>query len=74
MGAKISGEGSNLLTIEGVSSLGGAEHSVLPDMIEIGSWIGLAAMTKSNIRIKDVSWENLGVIPNVFRSLGISLI
>ena len=74
MGAKISGEGSNLLTIEGVSSLEGAEHSVLPDMIEIGSWIGLAAMTKSNIRIKDVSWENLGVIPNVFRSLGISLI
>ena len=74
MGAKISGEGSNLLTIEGVSSLGGAEHSVLPDMIEIGSWIGLAAMTKSNIRIKDVSWENLGVIPNVFRCLGISLI
>ena len=74
MGAKISGEGSNLLTIEGVSSLVGAEHSVLPDMIEIGSWIGLAAMTKSNIRIKDVSWENLGVIPNVFRSLGISLI
>ena len=74
MGAKISGEGSNLLTIEGVSSLVGAEHSVLPDMIEIGSWIGLAAMTKSYIRIKDVSWENLGVIPNVFRSLGISLL
>ena len=74
MGAKISGEGSNLLTIEGVSSLGGAEHSVLPDMIEIGSWIGLAAMTKSYIRIKDVSWENLGVIPNVFSSLGISLL
>jgi len=74
MGAKISGVGSNLLTIEGTSSLRGAEHSVLPDMIEIGSWIGLAAMTKSNIRIKDVSWENLGVIPNVFRSLGISLL
>ena len=74
MGAKISGVGSNLLTIMGTSSLRGAEHSVLPDMIEIGSWIGLAAMTKSNIRIKDVSWENLGVIPNVFRSLGISLI
>ena len=74
MGAKINGIGSNLLKIEGVSSLGGAEHSVLPDMIEIGSWIGLAAMTKSNIRIKDVSWENLGVIPNTFRSLGISLI
>ena len=74
MGAKISGVGSNLLTIMGTSSLRGAEHSVLPDMIEIGSWIGLAAMTKSNIRIKDVSWENLGVIPNVFRSIGISLI
>ena len=74
MGAKIDGLGSNLLTIDGVSSLVGAEHSVLPDMIEIGSWIGLAAMTKSNLRIKDVSWENLGVIPNVFRSLGISLI
>ena len=74
MGAKISGIGSNLLTIEGVSSLGGTEHSVLPDMIEIGSWIGLAAMTKSSIRIKDVSWENLGIIPNVFRSLGISII
>ena len=74
MGAKIEGIGSNLLVIEGVNSLGGADHSVLPDMIEIGSWIGLAAMTKSNIRIKDVSWDNLGVIPNVFRSLGISLI
>ena len=74
MGAKIEGVGSNLLVIEGVDSLSGADHSVLPDMIEIGSWIGLAAMTKSNIRIKDVSWDNLGVIPNVFRSLGISLI
>ena len=74
MGAKIEGVGSNLLVIEGVNSLGGADHSVLPDMIEIGSWIGLAAMTKSNIRIKDVSWDNLGVIPNVFRSLGIKLI
>ena len=74
MGAKIEGIGSNLLVIEGVDSLAGADHSVLPDMIEIGSWIGLAAMTKSNIRIKDVSWDNLGVIPNVFRSLGISLI
>ena len=74
MGAKIKGIGSNLLVIEGVDSLGGADHSVLPDMIEIGSWIGLAAMTKSNIRIKDVSWDNLGVIPNVFRSLGIKLI
>ena len=74
MGAKIEGIGSNLLEIEGVDSLSGADHSVLPDMIEIGSWIGLAAMTKSNIRIKDVSWDNLGVIPNVFRSLGIKLI
>ena len=74
MGAKIEGIGSNLLEIEGVDSLAGADHSVLPDMIEIGSWIGLAAMTKSNIRIKDVSWDNLGVIPNVFRSLGIKLI
>ena len=74
MGAKIEGIGSNLLLIEGVDSLAGADHSVLPDMIEIGSWIGLAAMTKSNIRIKDVSWDNLGVIPNIFRSLGIKLI
>ena len=73
MGAKIEGTGSNLLLIEGVDSLAGADHSVLPDMIEIGSWIGLAAMTKSNIRIKDVSWDNLGVIPNIFRSLGIKL-
>ena len=55
-------------------SLDGVEHKVLPDMIEIGSWIGLAAMTKSQITIKNVSWENLGVIPNVFRSLGINLI
>ncbi len=74
MGAKIEGVGSNLLIIQGVQTLNGAEHRVLPDMIEIGSWIGLAAMTKSNIRIKNVSWENLGVIPNVFRSLGINLI
>lgn len=74
MGAIIEGIGSNLLKIKGVEKLGGAEHSVLPDMIEIGSWIGLAAMTKSNIRIKGVSWENLGVIPNVFSSMGIKLI
>ncbi len=73
MGAKITGVGSNLLTIEGVGSLGGCEHRILPDMIEIGSWIGLAAMTKSEITIKEVSWENLGVIPNVFRKLGITL-
>ncbi len=73
MGAKITGVGSNLLVIEGVDSLGGCEHRILPDMIEIGSWIGLAAMTKSEITIKDVSWDNLGVIPNVFRKLGITL-
>ncbi|WP_353151313.1 UDP-N-acetylglucosamine 1-carboxyvinyltransferase [Flavobacterium sp.] len=73
MGAKITGIGSNLLTIEGVESLGGCEHKILPDMIEIGSWIGLAAMTRSEITIKDVSWENLGQIPNVFRKLGITL-
>ena len=73
MGAKISGVGSNLLTIEGVEKLGGCEHRILPDMIEIGSWIGLAAMTRSEITIKNVSWENLGVIPNTFRKLGITL-
>jgi UDP-N-acetylglucosamine 1-carboxyvinyltransferase len=73
MGAKITGVGSNLLTIEGVEKLGGCEHRILPDMIEIGSWIGLAAMTRSEITIKNVSWENLGVIPNVFRKLGITL-
>ena len=73
MGAKITGVGSNLITIEGVQSLGGCEHRILPDMIEIGSWIGLAAMTRSEITIKDVSWDNLGVIPNVFRKLGITL-
>ncbi|HEX9979830.1 MAG TPA: UDP-N-acetylglucosamine 1-carboxyvinyltransferase [Flavobacterium sp.] len=73
MGARITGVGSNLLTIEGVEKLGGCEHRILPDMIEIGSWIGLAAMTRSEITIKDVSWENLGVIPNVFRKLGITL-
>ena len=74
MGANISGIGSNLLKIEGVNQLDGAEHKILPDMIEIGSWIGLAAMTKSEILIKNVSWENLGQIPNVFNSLGIKLI
>lgn len=73
MGAKVSGIGSNLITIEGVESLGGCTHRILPDMIEIGSWIGLAAMTRSEITIKDVSWENLGLIPNVFRKLGITL-
>ena len=73
MGAKISGVGSNLLIIEGVKSLAGCEHRVLPDMIEIGSWIGVAVMTRSELTIKDVSWENLGQIPNVFRKLGIQL-
>ncbi|CAM3903685.1 UDP-N-acetylglucosamine 1-carboxyvinyltransferase [Flavobacterium branchiophilum NBRC 15030 = ATCC 35035] len=73
MGAKISGVGSNLLTIEGVEALGGCEHRILPDMIEIGSWIGLAAMTKSEITIKNVSWENLGIIPSTFRKLGITI-
>ena len=71
MGANITGIGSNLLTISGVDYLGGCEHRVLPDMIEIGSWIGVAVMTKSELTIKDVSWENLGQIPNVFRKLGI---
>ena len=73
MGAKISGIGSNMLTIEGVKTLGGTEHTMLPDMIEIGSWIGLAAMTKSELTIKNVSWDDLGVIPNVFRKLGITI-
>ena len=73
MGAKISGVGSNMLTIEGVDDLGGTEHTMLPDMIEIGSWIGLAAMTKSELTIKNVSWKDLGQIPNVFRKLGITV-
>ncbi|MEM6721351.1 MAG: UDP-N-acetylglucosamine 1-carboxyvinyltransferase [Bacteroidota bacterium] len=73
MGAKISGVGSNLLTIEGVESLGGTEHRMLPDMIEIGSWIGLAAMTRSELTIKNVSWDDLGQIPDVFRKLGITV-
>jgi UDP-N-acetylglucosamine 1-carboxyvinyltransferase len=73
MGAKISGIGSNMLTIEGVKILGGTEHTMLPDMIEIGSWIGLAAMTKSELTIKNVSWDDLGVIPNVFGKLGITI-
>lgn len=73
MGAKISGIGSNLLTIEGVDSLGGTEHRMLPDMIEIGSWIGLAAMTRSELTIKNVSWDDLGLIPSVFRKLGITI-
>ncbi len=73
MGAKISGIGSNLLTIEGVEKLGGTEHRLLPDMIEVGSFIGLAAMTQSEITIKNVSFESLGVIPSVFQRLGIKI-
>ena len=73
MGAKITGVGSNLLKIEGVKELGGCTHRILPDMIEIGSWIGMAAMTKSSITIKNVSWEHLGLIPRVFQKLGIKL-
>ncbi|MFM6983260.1 MAG: UDP-N-acetylglucosamine 1-carboxyvinyltransferase [Chitinophagaceae bacterium] len=73
MGAKISGIGSNLLTIEGVESLGGTEHTMLPDMIEIGSFIGLAAMTESEITIKNCRIPELGIIPDTFRRLGIQL-
>ncbi|HDJ34040.1 MAG TPA: UDP-N-acetylglucosamine 1-carboxyvinyltransferase [Bacteroidetes bacterium] len=73
MGALITGTGSNLLTIQGVDSLGGCEHTVLPDMIEVGSFIGMAAMTRSEITIKNVSYENLGIIPDSFRRLGIQL-
>ena len=73
MGGKISGIGSNLLLIEGVDKLGGCEHRILPDMIEIGSWIGLAAMTQSELTIKDVAYDELGVIPETFRKLGIQL-
>lgn len=73
MGARIEGIGSNLLTIHGVKELGGTEHTMLPDMVEIGSWIGLAAMTKSELTIKNVCWEELGLIPTTFRKLGISL-
>lgn len=73
MGAKISGVGSNLLTIEGVETLGGTVHRILPDMVEIGSWIGLAAMTQSELTIKNVRWEFLGQIPAVFRKLGLTI-
>ncbi|RKR84385.1 UDP-N-acetylglucosamine 1-carboxyvinyltransferase [Mucilaginibacter gracilis] len=73
MGAKISGIGSNLLTIEGVTELGGTTHRMLPDMIEIGSFIGLAAMTESEITIKNVQYDELGMIPDVFKRLGIKL-
>ena len=73
MGAKIEGIGSNLLTITGVSELKGTEHAVLPDMIEIGSFIALAAMNRSSITIKDVAYDELGMIPEVFRKLGVNL-
>jgi UDP-N-acetylglucosamine 1-carboxyvinyltransferase len=73
MGARISGVGSNLLTIHGVESLGGTEHIILPDMIEIGSFIGMAAMTQSSLTIKNVSVPNLGIIPNTFEKLGIQI-
>ena len=73
MGAKISGIASNLLTIEGVDRLCGAQHRILPDMIEVGSFIGIAAMTGSELTIKDVSWDNLGIIPDSFRKLGLRL-
>ena len=71
MGAKISGVGSNLLTIQGVDYLGGTEHTMLPDMIEIGSFIGMAAMTQSEVTIRNVNYEALGIIPEVFRRIGI---
>ena len=71
MGAKISGIASNLLTIDGVESLGGTEHTMLPDMIEVGSFIGMAAMTRSELTIKNVSYENLGIIPQQFARMGI---
>ena len=73
MGAKISGVGSNLLIIEGVKELKGTEHRLLPDMIEIGSFIGMAAVTQSEITIKDVSYDNLGIIPTIFGRLGIQM-
>ena len=71
MGARISGIASNLLTIEGVESLGGCQHRCLPDMIEVGSYIGLAALTRSEITIKNVAIPQLGIIPDAFRKLGI---
>ncbi len=73
MGAKIGGIASNLLTIEGVDELNGTEHTILPDMIEVGSFIGMAAMTRSELTIKNVSYENLGIIPDSFRRLGIKM-
>ena len=74
MGAKIEGIASNLLTIEGVDELHGTEHTILPDMIEVGSFIGMAAMTRSELTIKNVSYENLGIIPDSFRRLGIKMV
>jgi UDP-N-acetylglucosamine 1-carboxyvinyltransferase len=73
MGARISGIGSNLLTIDGVDSLGGTEHTMLPDMIEVGSFIGLAAMTRSELLIRNVSFPHLGIIPDQFARLGIAI-
>ncbi|MBX7182304.1 MAG: UDP-N-acetylglucosamine 1-carboxyvinyltransferase [Bacteroidia bacterium] len=73
MGAKITGVGSNLLTIEGVDYLSGTEHTMLPDMIEVGSFIGLAAMTQSEITIKNTGYDHLGIIPNTFQRLGIKM-
>ena len=73
MGAKIEGIGSNLLTVTGVEALGGAKHTILPDMIEVGSFIGMAAMNMSSLTIKDVSYSNLGIIPEAFRRLGVNL-
>ncbi|WP_297328302.1 UDP-N-acetylglucosamine 1-carboxyvinyltransferase [uncultured Bacteroides sp.] len=73
MGARIEGIASNLLTIEGVDELHGTEHTILPDMIEVGSFIGMAAMTRSELTIKNVSYENLGIIPDSFRRLGIKM-
>ena len=73
MGADIKGIGSNLLTITGVESLHGTEHTVLPDMIEVGSFIGMAAITQSELTIKNVSWDNLGIIPESFCRLGVKL-
>ena len=74
MGANISGVGSNLLIIEGVDSLSGTEHTMLPDMIEVGSFIGMAAMTQSELTIKNVNYDALGLIPEVFKRLGIQVI
>ena len=74
MGARISGIGSNLITIDGVKTLGGADHKVLPDMIEVGSFIGMAAMIGDGVRIKGVSLRNLGIIPDAFRRLGVEII